>query len=165
MNRTKIIVIGNYYDENKRSSTTFICLPKGWSDQELYESNKITKSDYDKEVLRDVSQRKILKICWKPNNQEKYGYFQILTCKDFLYFTSIEGIKNTDMNEALKLVRELELEKNGFCIVIVDYSFIGFGEYESGRYPIVCNEKGDPYWESWQFYENIKKEIEEAYKM
>lgn len=93
VNRTKIIVIGNYYDENKRSSTTFICLPKGWSDQELYESNKITKSDYDKEVLRDVSQRKILKICWKPNNQEKYGYFQILTCKDFLYFTSIEGIK------------------------------------------------------------------------
>jgi len=79
-------------------------------------------------------------------------------------YMSSNGIESTDMNDALGLVKELELEKKGFCIVIVDYSFTGFGERESGRYPIVCNEKGDPFWESWQFYEKIKKEIEEAYK-
>ena len=79
-------------------------------------------------------------------------------------YMSSKGIKSTEMNDALELVKELELEKEGFCIVIVDYSFTGFGEKESGRYPIVCNEKGDPFWESWQFYEKIKKEIEEAYK-
>jgi len=79
-------------------------------------------------------------------------------------YMSSNGIKSTEMNDALDLVKELELEKEGFCIVIVGYSFTGFGEYESGRYPIVCNEKGDPFWECWQFYENIKKKIEEAYK-
>lgn len=79
-------------------------------------------------------------------------------------YMSSEGIKSTDISDALKLVTELEVEKNGFCIVIVDYSFTSFGEGESGKYPIVCNEKGDPSWESWQFYENIKKEIEESYK-
>lgn len=79
-------------------------------------------------------------------------------------YMSSGGIKSADMNDALDLVRELELAKTGFCIVIVDYSFIGFGEYESGKYPIVCNEKGDPFWESWQFYEKIKGEIEGGYK-
>ncbi|MBE9591856.1 MAG: hypothetical protein IMF19_00100 [Proteobacteria bacterium] len=74
------------------------------------------------------------------------------------------GIESADMSDALELVGELELAKTGFCIVIVDYSFIGFGEYESGKYPIVCNEKGDPFWESWQFYEMIKEEIERGYK-
>lgn len=79
-------------------------------------------------------------------------------------YMSSEGIKSTDINDAFELVTELELEMNGFCIVIVDYSFTSFGEGESGRHPIVCNEKGDPSWESWQFYENIKKEIEESYE-
>jgi hypothetical protein len=75
-------------------------------------------------------------------------------------YMSSGGIKSADMNDALELVRELELAKTGFCIVIVDYSFIGSGEYESGKYPIVCNEKGDPFWGSWQFYEKIKEELE-----
>jgi hypothetical protein len=79
-------------------------------------------------------------------------------------YMSSSGIESADMNDALELVRELELAKEGFCIVIVDYSFMGFGEYESGTYPIVCNEKGDPFWESWQFYEMIKEEIEVGYK-
>jgi len=79
-------------------------------------------------------------------------------------YMSSEGIMSTDIRDALELVTELEFEKNGFCIVIVDYSFTSFGEGESGRHPIICNEKGDPSWESWQFYENIKKEIEESYE-
>ena len=104
VNSTKIIVIGNYYNVNERSSTSYIYLPKGWCKQELYECKKITISDYDKEVLSKVNQKKVLKFWWKPENKEKHAYFQILTCKDYLYFTSIEGIKKypncIDMNNA-----------------------------------------------------------------
>lgn len=78
-------------------------------------------------------------------------------------YMSSNGITSSEMNDAIELIRELELEKTGFCIVIVDYAFTGFDEYESGRYPVVCNEKGDPFWESWQLYEKIKKELEVAY--
>ncbi|RJS79294.1 hypothetical protein CW713_08545 [Methanophagales archaeon] len=117
-----------------------------------------------------------MKFIWEASGVEPSEYpevkfnYHVLSSKfcenvdEAQTYMSSNGIESTDMNDALDLVKELELEKEGFCIVIVDYSFTGFGEKESGRYPIVCNEKGDPFWESWQFYENIKKEIEEAYK-
>ena len=96
VNKTEIIVIGNYYDVDDRSSKSFVALPTGWADKEIYEMKKITKSDYDQDVLEDNNGEIIQKFWWKPNIDEKdeKGYFQVLACKDFLYFTSIEGLKN-----------------------------------------------------------------------
>ena len=117
-----------------------------------------------------------MKFIWEASGVEPSEYpevkfnYHVLSSKfcenvdEAQTYMSSNGIESTDMNDAIELVKELELEKEGFCIVIVDYSFTGFGEKESGRYPVVCNEKGDPFWESWQFYEKIKGEIEEDYK-
>lgn len=143
-NKTKIIVVGNYYNKKERASISFVCLPKGWSEHELYESKKITISDYDKDVLGEVSQneRKILKFWWRPEDKKIQGYVQILTCKDFLYFTSIAGIKNypdcIDIdhagiiiipmstpeialfeNKASSIIREVELDTGAKSIVSV----------------------------------------------
>ena len=53
VNQTNIIVIGNYYDVNDRSSKSFVALPTGWAKKEIYETAKVTISDYDQEVLKD----------------------------------------------------------------------------------------------------------------
>jgi len=84
--------------------------------------------------------------------------------EDARKYMSSNSVRGEYIDDALDIIEKLELERDGFCIVIVDYYYSGFNHRESGRYPIVCNEKGDPFWESWQFYEKIKEEIEREIK-
>ena len=71
------------------------------------------------------------------------------------------GIEDYDMEDAAGLVTELDLEQSGFCIVIVEFRAIIAGNEEEGRYPIVCDEEGSPFWKSWHLYERIKEIYEE----
>lgn len=72
------------------------------------------------------------------------------------YMTSC-GISESGIQDALYVISHLGLERTGFCIVIVDYSYSAFGTVESMKYPIVCNEKGEPYWQSWQLYGKLSQ--------
>lgn len=94
VNKTEIIFIGNFYDKSDRSSKSFIIFPEGWTDTGQYYSKKCTISTYDKDVLNYDIKTEVLKFSWTPKNKESEGYFQIMTCKDYLYFTSPDGIKS-----------------------------------------------------------------------
>jgi hypothetical protein len=68
-------------------------------------------------------------------------------------FMAEKGISEQYIQDALEEVSSLGLEKLGFSIVIVDYTYTEDGEVHTDRSPVICNELGDPSWDSWQFYE------------
>ena len=97
-NKMETIVVGNYYDGTNRASVSFAVLPEGYAPKTEYTAIKQTVSNYDKGVLKPVDEieeedEKVLKFWWKPNGEETNAYFQILTCKDYLYFTSVEPLR------------------------------------------------------------------------
>lgn len=102
---------------------------------------------------------------------EEYLQFEFTyTIQGARFFTNVDearnymnsmGISSYDMNDALSIVTELELDQLGFCIVVVDYYLNIAGDAEEGRYPVVCDEEGTPFWESWHLYEDIQEMYEE----
>ena len=71
-------------------------------------------------------------------------------------------IGSYDINDAISTVTEFGLEQSGFCIVIVDFYVNIAGDVEERRYPVVCDEKGNPFWENWHLYEYIEEIYEET---
>jgi len=102
---------------------------------------------------------------------EEYLQFEFTyTIQGARFFTNVDearnymnsmGISKYDINDALNIVTELELDQLGFCIVVVDYYLNIAGDAEEGRYPVVCDEEGTPFWESWHLYEDIQEMYEE----
>jgi hypothetical protein len=72
-------------------------------------------------------------------------------------YMASNGITESGMQEALYMISYLGLERTGFCIVLMDYTYSAFGTVDSMKYPIVCNENGEPYWQSWQLYEKLNQ--------
>lgn len=62
------------------------------------------------------------------------------------------GFQDIEQQLPLSVIDTLGLERSGFCIVVIDYTYTGFGTVTTMKYPIVCNELGEPYWQSWQLY-------------
>jgi len=62
------------------------------------------------------------------------------------------GFQNIEQQGTLSVIDTLGLERSGFCIVVIDCTYTVFGTVTTMKYPIVCNELGDPYWQSWQLY-------------
>lgn len=103
-NKSKTIVVGNYYDETNRASVSFVALPEGYAPSakytalKQYTGIKQTLSTYDDDVLKPIDKikkedEKVLKFWWKPDGEETKAYFQILTCKDYLYFTGVGPLR------------------------------------------------------------------------
>lgn len=67
------------------------------------------------------------------------------------------GVEESGIQEAGYVISSLGLERTGFCIVLVNYTYSAFGTVESMKIPIVCNENGDPYWQSWQLYGKLNQ--------
>lgn len=67
------------------------------------------------------------------------------------YMTS-NNVQDGVIQETLSIISYLGFARTGFCIVLIDYKYTALGVPVSMRYPIVCNEKGEPYWQSWQLY-------------
>jgi hypothetical protein len=76
-------------------------------------------------------------------------------------YMSSQGVLSDDMNVALNVIDELGYEQKGFCVVIVDYDYSGMISEKilNGRIGIICNEQGDPFWQSWQFYEDLMNDL------
>ena len=87
------------------------------------------------------------------------GARSFYSIKDARNYMCSMDIRECDMDDVFTVVAELDLEQSGFCIVIVDYYAVIADDVEEGRYPVVCDEKGNPFWKSWHLYE----EIEERY--
>jgi len=72
-------------------------------------------------------------------------------------YMASHGITESGMQDALYTISYLGLERTGFCIVLMDYTYSAFGTIDSMKYPLVCNENGDPIWQSWQLYEKLNE--------
>lgn len=72
-------------------------------------------------------------------------------------YMASKGIQETEQQGALSAIDTLGLEKSGFCIVAIDCTYTIFGTVTTMKYPIICNELGDPYWESWQLYGKLNQ--------
>lgn len=146
-NMMKTIVVGNYYDEDTRASVSFVVLPEGYALNDQYTAIKQTVSTYDDNVLKSVDKikeedKKVLKFWWKPDDEETKAYFQILTCKDYLYFTSVEPLREwpeiisvdapgviispmstpeikTFESRAMGLIRDIRTETGGKSIISI----------------------------------------------
>lgn len=103
-NKNKTIVIGNYYNYDNRASESFVVLPERYTPfckyvaMKQYHGIKQTVSTYDDDVLKPFDKikeedAKVLKFWWAPKGTTTKAYFQILTCKDFLYFTSLKPLR------------------------------------------------------------------------
>ncbi len=97
-NKMKTIVVGNYYDRTNRASVSFVALPDGYAPNNMYTAIRQTVSTYNDNVLKSVDKikkedEKVLKFWWKPDGEETKAYFQILACKDYLYFTGVEPLR------------------------------------------------------------------------
>jgi len=95
---TNTVIIGNFYNSKDRLSTTFISMPQGYADQRIYYVNKQTVSNLDKSVLKNRSDfshndKKLLRFIWEEKLSKRQAFFQIFTCKDYLYFTSIHPLR------------------------------------------------------------------------
>lgn len=67
-------------------------------------------------------------------------------------YMASKGIQEVEQQGTLSVIDTLGLEESGFCIVTIDCTYTVFGTVMVMTYPIICNELGDPYWESWQLY-------------
>jgi hypothetical protein len=92
-NRNQIILIGGYYTRDERASACFVLLPEGWAQSSSYKINKNSTSTLDKDFLDTQTEKKLLKINWKPNGGTEIGCIQIFICKDFLCYTGIEQVR------------------------------------------------------------------------
>lgn len=90
------------------------------------------------------------------------------TIKDARFLHDIEeakafmagvGISQNYQEDAIELISDLSLNTSGFCIVIVEYSYVEGEISKRDIEPLVCNELGDPYYNSWQFYESYSAEL------
>lgn len=102
---SKVMLIGNYYDDTKRTSESFCLIPEEYlSDKSntlngvgFFTASKYSRTSYDSEFLisiEDVPENEthILRMWWNTNNGKR-AYIQIFTCKDYLYFTSIDPLR------------------------------------------------------------------------
>jgi len=67
-------------------------------------------------------------------------------------YMASNNVQDGVIQETISIISYLGFARTGFCIVLIDYKYTAFGIPVSMRYPIVCNEKGEPYWQSWQLY-------------
>ena len=146
-NKMKTILVGNYYDGTNRASVSFVALPEGYAPNNIYTAIKQTVSTYNDNVLKSVDKikkedEKVLKFWWKPDGEETKAYFQILTCKDYLYFTGVEPLREwpdiisvddpgiiispmstpeikTFESRAIGLVRDIKTERGAKSIVSI----------------------------------------------
>lgn len=97
------IIVGNYYDTQSRSSNTFVLIPSSrlnaseTTTPQLIVARKITRSRYESDTLAELSphDEEIIRIHWATSEDPgRLAYLQILTCKDFLYFTSVAPLRN-----------------------------------------------------------------------
>lgn len=107
VSQSKIILIGNYYDESRRASVSFLIIPQEYVKEPFQTVNeynvytffaeKYTRTSYDADFLAPIDlendESQIIQAWWKPKNSNTDGYFEILTCKDYLFFTSIEPLR------------------------------------------------------------------------
>ncbi|NYT01442.1 MAG: hypothetical protein GKC10_01620 [Methanosarcinales archaeon] len=74
-------------------------------------------------------------------------------------FMAGQGLPASCSEDALEVIDLLGLQGLGFSVVVLSYSFADSSGQQSDRVPIVCNELGDPYWESWQYYNQVIDEL------
>jgi hypothetical protein len=107
----KAVIIGNCYDTERRLSETFAIIPSayirptgGLALPKIISAYKISRSRYDTDALAVLPKEdeKILRFEWCPASApDKKAYIQILTCKDYLYFTSVAPLR--DFPEVIRL--------------------------------------------------------------
>jgi hypothetical protein len=100
----KTIIVGNCYDSTRRLSETFVIIPSGhfstaapFEGPSMVAAYKVTRSRYDMDTLADLTpdMETVLRLEWhSATTPSKMAYIQILTCKDFLYFTSLVPLRN-----------------------------------------------------------------------
>jgi hypothetical protein len=93
-NSERVIVLGNYYDDVSRSSTTAVILPN----DEIHKTVKITRSPHDLDLLDELTEEEsnIYRFIWKPFREinEVEMFFDIFTCIDFLNLARENLIEN-----------------------------------------------------------------------
>ncbi len=101
---SRTIVIGNHYNTDERRNESFVIVPSGYvgSTQSsiqgplILSARKFTASRYDSDTLAptDSPEDAVIRLEWRSQTDpERSAYLQILTCKDYLYFTSIKPLR------------------------------------------------------------------------